>query len=60
MYDTILSFCLSMLGITGTIMLVTTAGTIFWRYRSSLPLSFRWHYRNARLKQLSAIACLFY
>ncbi|HVB25502.1 MAG TPA: hypothetical protein VNG51_26430 [Ktedonobacteraceae bacterium] len=60
MYDTILSFCLGMLGITGTIILATTAGTIFWRYRDIRPWSYRWHYRNGRLKQLSAIACLFF
>jgi hypothetical protein len=60
MYETILSFCLGMLGIIGTIILVITAGSIFWRYRSIRPWSFRWHHRNGRLKQLSAIAFLFY
>ncbi len=60
MDTSILSFCLGMLGLTGTIVLVSIAITILWRYRDIRPWSFRWHYRNGRLKQLSALACLFY
>jgi len=60
MYESILSICLGTLGLIGTIILVSSAGTILWRYRGTRLWSFRWHHRNGRLMQLSAIACLFY
>ena len=48
------------LGILGTITLLTATGTVLWLYRNSRISSFQWHLRNWRLKQLSAIACLFF
>jgi hypothetical protein len=60
MYESILSFCLGILGLVGTLILVSSAGTIFWRYRGTRLWSFRWHHRNGRLMQLSAVASLFY
>lgn len=50
----------SAFGIIGTMLLLTAAGVIIWRYRNSRIQSFRWRLRNWRLKQLSAIACLFF
>lgn len=48
------------LGLVGTITLLALASTIFWYYRNSRAGSFRWHWRNVRLKQISALACLFF
>jgi hypothetical protein len=58
--DTILSFCLDTLGPAGTVTLVIITGVVIWRYRNSPLRSFRRRWRNARLKQLSALACLFF
>jgi len=56
----ILSLLLSALGIVGTATLVTIAGIVMWQYRGTRLWSFRWHWRNWRLMQLSAVACLFF
>ena len=58
--DTILSFCLDTLGPVGTVTLLIITGVVIWRYRNSPLRSFRRRWRNARLKQLSALACLFF
>ena len=58
--DVILSLCLNTLGPVGTVTLLIITGVILWRYRSSPLRSFRRHYRNGRLKQLAALACLFF
>ncbi|MFL5665490.1 MAG: hypothetical protein ACJ8BW_29715 [Ktedonobacteraceae bacterium] len=60
MYTQILSLCLGILGITGTLSLVAIAFILLWYYRGTRFWSFRWHYRNWRLRQLSAIACFFF
>ena len=48
------------LGILGTIALLIATGRVMWLYRNSRISSFQWYLRNWRLKQLSAIACLFF
>ena len=48
------------LGISGTIALVVAAGLVIRHYSDSTVQSFNWRLRNWRLKQLSAIACLFF
>jgi len=48
------------LGICGTITLVVAAGLVIRHYSDSPIQSFNWRLRNWRLKQLSAIACLFF
>src|SRR5436853_4217264 len=58
--DIILLFCLDTLGPVGTVTLLIITGVIMWRYRNSPLRSFRHHWRNVRLKQLSALACLFF
>lgn len=55
-----LSLCLSIFGIAGTLMLVGLAGVILWYFRGNQIGSFRWQLRNAYLKQLSVLACLFF
>jgi hypothetical protein len=56
----ILSLFLGGLGIMGTAALVSIAGIVMWQYRGARVGSFRWHWRNWRLMQLSAVACLFF
>ena len=58
--DTIFLFCLDTLGPVGTVTLLIITGVVMWRYRNSPLRSFRHHWRNVRLKQLSALACLFF
>src|SRR5438128_5361240 len=58
--DTILSFFLDALGPVGTVTLLIITGVVMWRYRNSPLRSFRRRWRNARLKQLVAVACLFF
>ncbi len=58
--DAILSLCMNTLGPVGTITLLIITGVIIWRYRNSPLRSYRHRWRNARLKQLSALACLFF
>ncbi len=61
MEDTsIFSLILGILGAVGIITLLTLASMVFYFYRSSRMGSFRWHLRNMRLKQLSALACMFF
>ena len=48
------------LGISGTIALVVAAGLVIRHFSDSPVQSFDWRLRNWRLKQLSAIACLFF
>jgi hypothetical protein len=56
----LISFFLLGLGISGTITLVVVTGLVLRRYTESPIQSFNWRLRNWRLKQLSAIACLFF
>jgi hypothetical protein len=56
----ILSLCLGILGAVGTVILLGITGVVMWHYRNSPLRSFRRRWRNARLKQLSALACLFF
>jgi hypothetical protein len=58
--DAILSLYLNTLGPVGTVTLLIIMGVIIWRYRNSPLRSFHRHWRNVRLKQLSALACLFF
>ncbi len=61
MTDTsIFSLALGILGTVGIIVLLTLTGMILYFYRGSRMGSFRWHLRNARLKQLSALSCMFF
>jgi len=55
-----LSPYLSGLGIAGTTALLVATGLILWHFRGSRIQSFNWRLRGWRLKQLSAIACLFF
>jgi hypothetical protein len=60
-FDTqLIMFFLLGLGICGTITLVVAAGLVMRHYSDSPIQSFNWRLRNWRLKQLSAIACLFF
>ncbi len=57
-----LSLCLGVVGILGTLTLLVAAGLVSWHYRSSRIRNYRWRWRqrNWRLKQVTAIACLFF
>ena len=48
------------LGISGTVTLVVATGLVMRHYGKSPIQSYNWRLRNWRLKQLSAIACLFF
>ena len=48
------------LGILGILTLLTATGCVLWLYRGAGRRSFHWHLRKWRLKQLSALACLFF
>ncbi len=56
----LLSFYLLGLGICGTVMLVVATGLVMRRYGNCPTQSYNWRLRNWRLKQLSAVACLFF
>lgn len=56
----LISLFLLGLGISGTITLVVATGLVIRHYNDSPIQSFNWRLRNWRLKQLSAIACLFF
>jgi len=56
----LISFFLLGLGIFGTITLVVAVGLVMLCYSDSPIQSFNWRLRNWRLKQLSALACLFF
>lgn len=60
MSTSILSPYLDGFGIAGTLTLLIITGLVLWQYRGSRAQSFRWRLRNWRLKQLSAIASLFF
>jgi len=53
-----LSPYLGALGLLGTIILLAAAAMVMWRYRHAR--GFQRHVRNWRLKQISAVACLFF
>lgn len=59
-YLPILSLILTIAGIIGTITLLASTVITFRLYWGSAMGSFRWHLRNLRLRQLSALACLFF
>jgi hypothetical protein len=48
------------LGIAGTTALLVATGLVLWHFRGSRIQSFNWRLRSWRLKQLSAVACLFF
>ena len=48
------------LGISGTVTFVVATGLVIRHYGNSPIQSYKWRIRNWRLKQLSAIACLFF
>jgi hypothetical protein len=56
----LISLFLLGLGISGAITLVVATGLVIRHYSDSTVQSFNWRLRNWRLKQLSAIACLFF
>ena len=60
MDSSFLSLCLGILGIGGTLALVIITAIVMWKYRGTRLWSFRWSWRNWRLMQISAIACLFF
>lgn len=61
MTDTsIFSLTLGVLGTIGIVALLTLTSMILYYYRGSHMGSFRWHLRNIRLKQLSALSCMFF
>lgn len=55
-----ISLYLNILGVAGTIALLVSSGVILWYYRQTPMTSFRWRLRNWRLKQMCALACLFF
>jgi hypothetical protein len=55
-----LSLCLEIMGIAGTLLLIALAGLIAWYYRGGGMYTFRWHWRSIRMKQLLAVASLFF
>lgn len=55
-----LSPYLGALGLLGTIILLAAAAMVMWRYRASHTNGFQRHVRNWHLKQISAVACLFF
>ncbi len=56
----LLSSYLLGLGISGTVTLVVATGLVMRHYGNSPLQSYNWRLRNWRLKQLSAVACLFF
>jgi hypothetical protein len=56
----LLSSYLLGLGISGTVTLVVATAMVMRRYGNSPIQSYNWRLRNWRLKQLSAVACLFF
>jgi hypothetical protein len=47
-------------GIFGIVMLLVATVLVIRQYDSSPIESYNWHLRNWRLKQLTAVACLFF
>lgn len=58
-YVHILSLILLILGPLGIVTILVFTGYTLHLYQGGPVGSFRWHLRNARLKQLSGITCLF-
>jgi multisubunit Na+/H+ antiporter MnhB subunit len=56
----LLSTYLLVLGISGFVMLVVTTALVMRHYGRSPIQSHNWRLRNWRLKQLTAVACLFF
>jgi hypothetical protein len=54
-----LSFGLGLFGPLGLFSLLIMAGAVAHQYRDSSMGSFRWNIRTIRLKQVSALSCLF-
>ena len=54
-----LSFGLGLFGPLGLFTLLIMAGAVAHQYRGSSLGSFRWNMRTIRLKQVSALSCLF-
>ncbi|GCE13023.1 hypothetical protein [Tengunoibacter tsumagoiensis] len=55
----IFSTILLILGSLGILTFLSLAAFILWYYRECPGGSFRWHLRNASLRHVSALACLF-
>lgn len=55
-----LSILLGVLGLIGIVTFLMATGMVMWQYRNARMQSFGWRLRNWRLKQLSAVACLFF
>ena len=61
MNDTfVFSLALGILGTVGIIVLIMLTSMLLYYYRDSRMGNFRWHLRNVRLKQLSALSCMFF
>jgi hypothetical protein len=56
----ILSLSLNIFGGAGFVVLLLMAVKVLRQYRGSNTGSFRWHLRNLYLKQICALACLFF
>ncbi len=59
-YTQILSLALIVFSIVGAAILLAITAVTVQRYWGSTTGSFRWRLRNIRLRQVSAIACLFF
>ena len=51
---------LGALGLLGTSTLLVVTALVLWRYRAGRINGFQWQMRNWRLKQVAAIASLFF
>ena len=56
----VFSLVLGILGTVGIIVFIILTSMILYYYRDSWMGNFRWHIRNIRLKQLSALSCMFF
>jgi len=55
-----LSPYLALLGVVGTFSLLLMTALVMWRYRHTRLSSFQWNLRSWRLRQLCAVASLFF
>jgi hypothetical protein len=55
-----ISIYLALLGILGTFVLLLMTAIVMWRYRNTRLNGFQWSLRSWRLRQLCAIASLFF
>ena len=55
-----ISLALAIAGTAGTIVILSATGGVLWLYRQARIGSFQWQLRSWRLKQLCAVACLFF